>query len=248
MQERDSLVERNVARLVLPPKDRPSSPSAFSRDEFRRIREVCERGAWGLLYLFIAYTGLRRSEVLGLRWRDVDLDAGTLQVDESSHYIPKVAEKVVGRKGLVAGRPKTDGSGEPIPLSPQAVALLRRQKREQNAARLKGPTDWPHAPEDTHVVTTNLGGPVHPARVSNRWKEILAEAKVPDKTKDGRPRGMHELRRTFATRLRDRGIPLEDAQRLGRWSTPHVLLEIYSASDDERLRRAATAAAEEMDG
>jgi integrase len=57
---------------------------------------------------------------------------------------------------------------------------------------------------------------------------------------------MHELRRTFATRLRDRGVPLEDVQRLGRWASSKMLLEVYSASDDGRLRRAAEAVSAAM--
>jgi len=57
---------------------------------------------------------------------------------------------------------------------------------------------------------------------------------------------MHELRRTFATRLRDLGLPLEDVQRLGRWASPKMLLEVYSASGPERLRAAAEAAGEAM--
>jgi len=51
---------------------------------------------------------------------------------------------------------------------------------------------------------------------------------------------LHELRRTFATRLRDAGILLEDVQRLGRWASYGMLLELYSASDDERLRAPLT--------
>jgi len=57
---------------------------------------------------------------------------------------------------------------------------------------------------------------------------------------------MHELRRTFATRLRDRGVPLEDVQRLGRWSSPTMLLTVYAASGEERLRAAADAAGEAL--
>lgn len=64
---------------------------------------------------------------------------------------------------------------------------------------------------------------------------------MPHWTRDGRGRGMHELRRTFATRLGDAGTPLEDIQRLGRWSSSQMLLEVYSASDAERLKRAAEA-------
>ncbi len=77
-------------------------------------------------------------------------------------------------------------------------------------------------------------GPMTPERVA--YEELS----------DGRARGMHELRRTFATRLRDRGVPLEDVQRLGRWASSKMLLELYSASDGERLRAAANAVGEAM--
>jgi hypothetical protein len=53
------------------------------------------------------------------------------------------------------------------------------------------------------------------------------------------------VRRTFATRL-DRGVPLEDVQRLGRWTSSTMLLSLYAASDRDRLRRAADVLAETM--
>ena len=86
-----------------------------------------------------------------------------------------------------------------------------------------------------------VGTALHPSNVSRAWRRVLERADVAHRTSDGRARGTHELRRTFATRLRDRGVPLEDVQRLGRWASSKMLLEVYSASDDGRLRRAAEA-------
>ncbi|MGI8709132.1 MAG: tyrosine-type recombinase/integrase [Actinomycetota bacterium] len=90
------------------------------------------------------------------------------------------------------------------------------------------------------------GFALHPSNVSRAWRRVLERADVAHRTPDGRARGMHELRRTFATRLRDRGVPLEDVQRLGRWASSKMLLEVYSASDDGRLRRAAEAVSAAM--
>jgi hypothetical protein len=86
-----------------------------------------------------AYTGLRRSEALGVRWRDVDLEVGTFAVREGLHHISKAAERVTGRTGLVRSRPKTDASGNRLPLSGPAVALLRDHHRNQAAQRLRCP-------------------------------------------------------------------------------------------------------------
>ena len=88
-----------------------------------------------------------------------------------------------------------------------------------------------------HVFASEVGTPLHPSNVARAWRAVLERAHVPHLTQDGRPRGLHELRRTFATRLRDRGIPLEDVQRLGRWSSPAMLLQVYSASGEDRLGR-----------
>ena len=74
---RDELLYRNVARLVQPPHLERRHPSAFTGDEFRSIVATCAEDRLGALFLFTAYCGLRRSEALGLLWRDVDLDSGT---------------------------------------------------------------------------------------------------------------------------------------------------------------------------
>ena len=242
---RDELLYRNVARLVEPPHLDRRHPSAFTADEFRLIVAVCADDRLGALFLVAANCGLRRSEALGLLWRDVDLDAETFAVREGLHHVSKVAGRVTGQTGLVTSRPKTDASGARLPLSSHAVELLRDHRRAQAQERLKCPQPWPNEPPDTHVFCSSIGTPLHPSNVARAWRRILERAGVPHHT-DGRPRGMHELRRTFATRLRDRGVPLEDVQRLGRWASSKMLLELYSASDGNRLRAAADAVGKAM--
>lgn len=165
---------------------------------------------------------------------------------EGVHQISRIAERVTGATGLVTSRPKTDASGNELPLSRQAVELLRQHKRRQARERLRCPIAWPNEPEDTHIFASVVGTALHPSNVSRAWWRILERADVTHRTGDGRARGMHELRRTFATRLRDRGVPIEDVRRLGRWASSQMLLEVYSASDDERLRRAAEVVGEAM--
>lgn len=244
--QRDELVARNVARLVDPPKVDKRHPSAFSVEEWERIVAVLDGHRLGALFRFIGLTGLRRSEALGLEWRDVDLDAGTFRVREGLHQITAAAADVVGETGLVGARPKSDASGDELPLSAPAVELLREHRKGQTAERLACPQAWPDDPERTAVFASAVGTPLHPSNVSRAWRQVLERADVAHRTGDDRPRGMHELRRTFATRLRDAGIPLEDVQRLGRWASSKMLLEVYAASDDRRLREAAEAAGKVM--
>lgn len=89
--------------------------------------------------------------------------------------------------------------------------------------------------------------PLDPKTTDTAWRQILTAAGVPTTGTSGRGRGLHELRRTFATRLRAADIPLEDAARLGRWASAQVLLGHYAAVDDTRLRAAAGAGADGLD-
>jgi integrase len=232
---RDELVDRNVAQIAEPPRAEKRPPSAFTNDELRSIMVECAADRHGPMFVTALYTGLRASELRGLRWTDVDLDAGTYQVTTTLHRIGKAAERVIGTTGTVEGRPKNDGSGERTPLSAAAVDTLRRHRVAQNAERL-ATRYW----QDTgHVFTTTIGTPLDEKGVIRAWHDLLARAEVADRTPDGRPRGLHELRRTFATMLREQGVPLEEVQRLGRWASPQVLLDSYRATREDSLRSAA---------
>ncbi len=242
---RHELVHRNVAQIAKPPKTSRREPSAFSRDEFDRIQEVLHNHRIGALFLFGAYTGLRASELRGLRWGDIDLEGATYQVRRGLHRITKAAARVVGQTGLVESKPKTQDSGNQLPIAKLAVELLRMHRERQREERELAGTAW----DDTgYIDTTPLGTPLEPSNLNHTWKNTLKEAGVNDRTADGRGRGLHELRRTFATRLRDRGVPLEDVQPLGRWPSPQVLLALYAASDQKRLRAAADEAADALGG
>jgi integrase len=97
----------------------------FNDEELTKITEACRDHRLGPAFLLVLYTGLRASETCGLRWRDVDLDRGTLGIHSTSHRVTKASQNVVGTAGLVEGRPKTDASGNEVPLHPAAVDLLR---------------------------------------------------------------------------------------------------------------------------
>lgn len=231
----DGLIQVNVARAARPPK-RPRRPaSAFTHDEFTRIVTACEDHRLGDMFVFDLETGLRTSELLGLAWQHVDLDDGTYEVVEGLHRVGRTAADALGLEaGVHASHPKTEGSGVRTPMSPVAVAALRSwrtiQVREQLAA---GPA-WS---DSGRVFTTPRGTALDDGNVRREFRALLESAGVPTHTRDGRGRQLHELRRTFATRLRERGVSVEYVQRLGRWSSPQMLLELYRAIDDTDLRR-----------
>ena len=79
---------------------------------------------WRALITFDLMSGLRRRELLGLRWQDVDLSAHTITIRQTSNYVPS--------KGVYADTPKTATSARPLLLSTAAIAMLLEYKRWQD--------------------------------------------------------------------------------------------------------------------
>src|SRR5262249_16792765 len=141
--------------------------------------------------------GLRRGEVLGLRWRDVDLEALTLRVDQT---IQRVRAKVAGTAGFLVSEPKTERSRRTLVLPSMLVPLLRRHRARQAQERLVAGAEWNDAPGGL-LFTTPLGHPIEPKDVQTEFKATLAAAKLPDMR-------LQDLRHAAATFLIAQGLPL----------------------------------------
>ena len=231
---RADLVDRNVAQLAEPPRVEVPPPSTFSDDELDRILDVAERHRLGSAILFTLLTGRRLSAVVALDWADVHLRDRTYRVVRTTHRIPASAARVA-TPGVHDGPPKTSASSRLLPLSDAAVALLKTHRKDQAVERLAA-EDWIGC---DRIWTSTIGTPLEPRQLSLAFTQIRDAAGVVGRSPEGRPRGMHELRRTWTEHKRRAGVPLEDVVRLGGWATPTVMLRHYAASPDDRLRDAA---------
>lgn len=168
---------------------------------------------------------MRRGEVLGLRWADVDLDAGRLAV---RHTIGRVGGKVM------AGEPKTAKSKRSIALDPATVAVLRRHRIAQLEERL----EWGGLHQDRDLVFAREdGAPVHPEAIGRALRGIAKAAGV-------RPVRTHDLRHGWATAALEAGVhPKVVSDRLGH-SKVSVTLDVYShvapAVEEEAARLVAS--------
>jgi integrase len=171
------------------------------------------------LWLLLLSTGLRRSEALGVRWHDLDLDRGLLSVRQA--VVTVHGEPVVGL-------PKSAAATRTVLLDADTVAALRAHRKRQ-AARQLAAAIWA---EGDLVFTTGHGKPLHPGNIHRRYKELIAQAGVPDIT-------MHDNRHTHATILLADRVPVKVvSERLGHARTS-VTMDIYAHALPEMQEEAA---------
>jgi integrase len=215
------LLARNVTDAVDPPKR--STPEARTWDA-REVATVLATAAGDdleALWRLALLTGMRRGELLGLRWTDVDLDGGALSVRRT------MSRGASSR--LENGEPKTASGRRRIALPASVVESLRRHRVRQLAYRLQaGP-----AFEDRGLVFANeTGGPVHPNSLAIRFRRLIAAAGVPTIR-------FHDLRHTCATLLLSQGVhPKVVQERLGHADIA-MTMNLYSHVTADMQRQAA---------
>lgn len=204
------LVGRNVADAVTPPRGSRPEMHALSPEHVQKLLRAAEGDPQHALLYTAIYTGLRRSEIIGLRWDDVDLDRGTAAIRQTVQRLPG--------QGFVYGEPKTPKGRRQIALPPSAVEVLRRHRAEQIEHRLRLGPVW----TDKGLVFTNpTGGPVDPSGLTRRFARLLKAADLPSVR-------FHDLRHTHASLMLRQGVhPKIVSERLGH-ATVGITLDTYS--------------------
>ena len=161
------------------------------------------------LWHVLAMTGMRRGEALGLKWDDVDLEAGRLSVRRA--LIPS------GRD-VVVSEPKTARGRRSIALDPETVAVLKAQAARQLAEQ----SDWEDGWTDSgYVFTTENGEPLDPEDVTRWFRQTVKKSMLPTIR-------LHDLRHTHATLALQAGVhPKVVSERLGH-ATVSITLDTYS--------------------
>jgi integrase len=152
--------------------------------------------------------GLRRGEVVALRWRSVDLDAGQLSVVASAEQTDQgVREKET-----------KSGKGRAVTLSPTLISELRRYRTDQAQVLLKLGV---RLTDDHHVVSREDAEPIQPRSLSRAFRKFMRRHKLPQIR-------LHDLRHSHATHLLAAGVHPKIAQeRLGH-SSVGITLDLYS--------------------
>ena len=168
-------------------------------------------------------TGMRRGELAGLKWANVNLSNHQLQVVNT-------LQRITGQ-GLMNGQPKTERSRRSIALSADTVALLHKIRGRQITQKLEVIDAWT---DSGYVFTDASGMPVDPNLATRAFKKVVAAAGLPKLT-------IHGLRHTHATILLKQGVNSKVvSERLGRASVA-TTMDIYSHVLPDMQEKAALA-------
>lgn len=204
------LVSRNVADAVEPPKPKHSEMQTWDPHEVVQFLKAAKMTPYHVLFYAALYTGARRSELLGLSWRHVDLLYSQINIERGLYWTKS--------EGYVFTQPKSTKSRRTIALSPSLVSLLREHKEKQEDARLLAEKPMT---EDDLVFAHPDGSPLFPNSVSRAWNLLARKAGV-------KVIRFHDARHTHATLLLRQGAhPRVVQERLGH-SSIATTLDIYS--------------------
>ena len=203
-------LHRNPADASDPPRVERREMETWSAAEVRRFLHEVESDLYRCLFTVFCTTGMRRGEVLGLRWKDVDLSAGRLSVQQT---LTSVNYK------LVFGQPKTNRGRRSVPIDLTTCEVLRQQRKRWLKSRRTMGIGWQG---DHDLVFTNPdGSPLHPDVVSDAFQRMNKLSGLPKIR-------LHDLRHTWATLALEERVPVKVVSEVLGHASPAFTLDIYS--------------------
>jgi integrase len=213
------MVPRNAADAVEPPKIVKKEIEHMKKDQVNKFIE-CIKGSSDYPVIAAAiFTGMRQGELLGLKWENVDFDAGIIHVKEQLQYLPD--------RGYFFKPPKQH-SVRDIPMPLPLGYILRQVKKEQERLKEIYKTDY----QNDDLVFCNLDGqPMDGTGLTKRFQKLLKD--------NGFPKiRFHALRHTFATMCRAAGMEIADIQDLLGHADISTTKNMYTHIEIDTLKKA----------
>jgi len=204
---RQEFIVRNVARLVEMPKYKPRTASVWTFEETSTFLKGAQSNPLYPAFVLLALYGLRRAEVVGIRWCDVDLTNDVLRIRQQVQRIDGELRQV---------ELKTSSSEDDEPLLATARRVLVEHRRQRSARRVAAGATWQGAGTDEELVfTTSSGRPVDPRNLERSFHRIRVQLGLRRITP-------HGLRYGNATGLKNQGVHDRDIQAILRHNDVHM--------------------------
>jgi len=216
-------IKRNILDAVIAPKVIKKEVEVWDTETRAKAMTILRESQYGDFYQLGLMTGMRRGELAGLKWANVNLASKHLQVVNT-------LQRITGQ-GLMNGQPKTERSRRSIALSPDTVSLLHEIRGKQMTQQLQVADAWT---DSGYVFTHPDGMPIDPNLATRAFKKVVTTSRLPKLT-------IHGLRHTHATILLEQGVnPKVVSERLGHASVA-TTMDIYSHVLPDMQEKAALA-------
>ncbi|MDI9261270.1 site-specific integrase [Alicyclobacillus sendaiensis] len=203
------IIPRNVCDLVDPPRPQKVDIQVWDIEHVNRFLLAARNDRYYIAFLLAITTGMRKGEILGLRWIDIDFASKLITVRQNLSFV---------HGQIYFLEPKTARGRRAVALSDPIIEALKRHREIQDAERHRAGVLY----EDHGlVVQTELGHPVTPRALDRSWYSLLKQCDVPKIR-------FHDLRHTHATLLLKQGVhPKIVSERLGH-ANIGITLDTYS--------------------
>jgi len=203
----------NVAERVKAPRVPRKELQYLDENEAKRVIELLadEDLKYCTAIILLIYSGMRRGELCGLRWSDIDFENNIVSIRRAAQYLPRI--------GVIVKEPKTATSIRPLKLATEAFVLLKAYKTWQAEQRLKLGSAWI---DNDYIFTQWNGEIMHPDTLTSFFSDFAKKHNLPEGTV------LHSLRHTNATLLIACGTPIRTvANRLGH-ANASTTINIYT--------------------
>ncbi len=214
---KDRIITLNPCSFVKIPKQQKKIPSFYNEEQLKILFDkIRAEELYPLIYVTVMY-GLRRSEVLGLKWDSVDFDNKTVTIKHTVIRFSEVIEK---------DSTKTESSYRTYPLPPEIETIFLKQKeREKRGHKRFGEL----YEENDYIFKWDYGKPYAPDFVTRKFSKLLKSNELPSIR-------FHDLRHSCASLLLSKGFTLKDIQEWLGHSDIEITANIYTHLDQERKK------------
>ena len=205
-----NLIVRNPLDLIDAPSFEPKEMLTLTAKQLNALVIEALHRPYGTAIIVGAYTGLRRGELTGLKWTDIDFTNGMVSVAREIVFVPG--------KGYIVSAPKSAKGRRVVDITPEVVTHLKRHAAQQAEHRLSIESVWK---DEGWVLARPDGSHVNPNAITKAFKNLRDELELP-------PVRLHDLRHTHASLLLKAGVHLKVvSERLGH-SNIGITADIYS--------------------
>ena len=212
---RNKLIQSNPCQFVVLPQCERFESQFYTEAQLKALFSALKDDPILPMVRITAWYGLRRSELLGLQWDSIDLEAGTMTI---RHTVSKVTEVVAKDKTKNASSRRT------FPLTPEAVEIFTRAREQEERNRAAFGREYQ---ENPYIFKWPDGHPYSPDYISHHFAKVLKKHGLPHIR-------FHELRHSCASMLLDMGFTLKDVQEWLGHSDIKMTANIYAHLDTAR--------------